>query len=419
MTQEQKIFVEKIGSYAATDMQKSGVLASLTIAQAILESGWGKSGLTVHGNALFGIKATASWKGKVYNGLTQECFDGVRMTAVSACFRAYDSWADSIADHSALLTGAARYKAVIGERDYKKACAAIKAAGYATDPAYTQKLIVLIEQNDLARFDTTQTAAGSETEQQLREKVVAIANSFYGAKESNGRHRAIIDTYNAAPPLARGYKMNYTDAWCACFVSVVAIKAGLLSIMPKEVSCEKMIALYKALGRWEENDAFTPQAGDVIFYDWQDSGAGDNTGASDHVGLVVSVANGMIRVIEGNMSNAVGYRNIAVNGKTIRGFGLPDYASMAGSVSAAKPTTPQKPDTATPGFNVGDMVQFTGGNVYASATTAKAAATRGTSICRVTHISRGAHPLHLISTDGKGVYGWVDAVNVQHREGLR
>ena len=71
MTQEQKKFIERVGALAAADMQKSGVLASLTIAQAILESGWGKSGLTVKGNALFGIKAGKSWTGAVYSGKTQ------------------------------------------------------------------------------------------------------------------------------------------------------------------------------------------------------------------------------------------------------------------------------------------------------------------------------------------------------------
>lgn len=132
MTQEQKAFIERVGALAAADMQKSGVLASLTIAQAILESGWGKSGLTVKANALFGIKAGTSWKGRVYSTKTQECYNGVTFTTVTALFRAYDSWEESVADHSALLTGAARYKAVVGERDYKTACRAIKAAGYKT-----------------------------------------------------------------------------------------------------------------------------------------------------------------------------------------------------------------------------------------------------------------------------------------------
>ena len=153
MTQEQKAFIERVGALAAADMQKSGVLASLTIAQAILESGWGKSGLTVKANALFGIKAGTSWKGRVYSAKTQECYDGVNFTTVTALFRAYDSWEESVADHSALLTGAARYKAVIGERDYKTACRAIKAAGYATDPQYADKLIRLIESYGLTAYD--------------------------------------------------------------------------------------------------------------------------------------------------------------------------------------------------------------------------------------------------------------------------
>ena len=92
MTQEQKAFIERVGALAAADMKKSGVLASLTIAQAILESGWGKSGLTVKANALFGIKAGTSWKGRVYSTKTQECYDGVNFTTVTALFRAYDSW---------------------------------------------------------------------------------------------------------------------------------------------------------------------------------------------------------------------------------------------------------------------------------------------------------------------------------------
>lgn len=155
ITKEQESFISRVGSIAKADMQKSGVLASLTIAQAIIESNWGKSGLTVQANALFGIKAGSTWKGKVYSAKTQECYDGVNNTAITALFRAYDSWKDSISDHSALLTRLTRYKAVVGETDYKKACVAIKAAGYATDPAYSDKLINTIETYGLNAFDGT------------------------------------------------------------------------------------------------------------------------------------------------------------------------------------------------------------------------------------------------------------------------
>ena len=87
MPQEQKKFIERVGALAATDMQKSGVLASLTIAQAILESGWGKSGLTVKGNALFGIKAGTSWPVAVYSGKKLECYACVTLTHETGIFR--------------------------------------------------------------------------------------------------------------------------------------------------------------------------------------------------------------------------------------------------------------------------------------------------------------------------------------------
>lgn len=79
-----------------------------------------------------------------------------------------------------------------------------------------------------------------------------------------------------------------------------------------------------------ENDAYVPSPGDYIFYDWQDGSnyaTTDNTGSADHVGIVVSCDGKTIKVIEGNMSDAVGYRKLAVNGRYIRGFGVPKYAS--------------------------------------------------------------------------------------------
>lgn len=175
------------------------------------------------------------------------------------------------------------------------------------------------------------------TEKQLREKAVNTAKAWEGCKESNGTHKQIIDLYNSVKPLPRGYAVQYNDAWCATFVSAVGITAGLSAIILCECGCGKMIELYKAAGRWQENDAYVPSAGDVIFYDWQDTGKGDNTGNPDHVGIVCSVSNNIIKVIEGNKNNAVGYRDLAVNGKYIRGYGLPNYASMATAEETKKP----------------------------------------------------------------------------------
>lgn len=146
-------FIEKVGKMAADSMQETKILASLTTAQAILESSYGQSGLTQRGNALFGIKATSSWKGKAYSSKTKECYDGINFVEIQAAFRAYDTWEESIEDHSRLLTTATRYKALIGEKDYKKACQEIQKAGYATDPGYANKLIQLIEQYKLYKYD--------------------------------------------------------------------------------------------------------------------------------------------------------------------------------------------------------------------------------------------------------------------------
>lgn len=152
-TQAQKDFIARVGALASADMKQSGVLASLSVAQAILESGWGTSVLAVNANALFGIKADARWNGKTYGIATKECYDGVNFIMVNAKFRAYSNWEQSIADHSAFLLASSRYAAVIGERDYKKACAAIQKAGYATDPSYAARLIKLIETYGLTAYD--------------------------------------------------------------------------------------------------------------------------------------------------------------------------------------------------------------------------------------------------------------------------
>ena len=156
MNAEQKNFIEVVGAIASTDMKNSGVAASLTIAQAILESAWGKSELTKTGNALFGIKATSNWKGKTLKRKTTEYEDGKKVQ-VEAEFRAYDTWEDSVKDHSAFLKKYKRYAKVIGETDYKEACKAVAAAGYATDPTYAKNLIELIETYELYNYDTKNT----------------------------------------------------------------------------------------------------------------------------------------------------------------------------------------------------------------------------------------------------------------------
>ena len=167
------------------------------------------------------------------------------------------------------------------------------------------------------------------TEPELRQSVVNVMRGWLGWSEDNGKFRGIIDLYNAQKPLPVGYKVKYTDEWCATCVSAAGIKAGLKDIILPECSCVRMIQLYKERGRWMEDDAYIPQPGDIIMYDWQDSGVGDNTGVADHVGIVAEVNGRNMVIIEGNKGRAVSTRNMAVDGKLIRGYCLPDYASKA------------------------------------------------------------------------------------------
>lgn len=159
----------------------------------------------------------------------------------------------------------------------------------------------------------------------LASKVIAQAKAWIGKKEADGSFKTIIDTYNAHTPLARGYKVQYSDEWCATFVSAVAIKCGYTDIIPTECSCERMIALMKNKGIWKENENRVPSTGDIIFYDWDDNGTGDCKGTADHVGIVEKVSDNTITVIEGNKGEAVARRTIAVNGRYIRGYGVPKY----------------------------------------------------------------------------------------------
>ena len=249
-----------------------------------------------------------------------------------------------------------------------------------------------------------------------RQKLVSTAQSYIGCKESNGSHRKIIDIYNAHKPLARGYAVKYTDAWCATFVSAMAILCKMTGIIPTECGCGPMITLFKKLGAWKESDAYTPKPGDIIFYDWDDSGRGDNTGNPDHVGIVESVSGSTIKVIEGNISNAVGRRSLKVNGRYIRGYGVPKFKESSSSSSG----TTGSSTSAKLSFEVGEVVQFTGSKHYANAN-AKSGPVCKAGKAKVTAISKGSkHPYHLIAVTGSGstVYGWVDADEVKKISGI-
>lgn len=147
-------FISVIGEAARESQAKTDVPASVTVAQAILESDWGQSRLSFEGNNFLGIKAL---RGPGTAGIltmsTWEVFDGLDVT-VDAGFKAYYALEESVDDHGWFFHRNKRYADALKVADDPQAFArAIHAAGYATDPAYADKLIKLMDRHDLYRFD--------------------------------------------------------------------------------------------------------------------------------------------------------------------------------------------------------------------------------------------------------------------------
>lgn len=139
-------YIDKYSDLAIKEMKRTGVPASITLAQGILESNAGQSVLATKGNNHFGIKCHNDWRGK-----TMKMDDN----APKECFRVYPNAEASFRDHSDFLRSRDRYKSLfeLKQTDYKGWARGLKKAGYATDPGYADKLITLIEDYELYRFD--------------------------------------------------------------------------------------------------------------------------------------------------------------------------------------------------------------------------------------------------------------------------
>lgn len=144
-------FLAAIKEDVIQDMANTGILASLTAAQALIESGSGSSKLSLPpNNNLFGIKG--SYNGASVTMKTKEFVNG-KYVVVNAAFKKYPSWRESIADHSAMFLRLSRYANLRGEKNYKTACKNVQADGYATSPTYASTLISTIEKHKLYLWD--------------------------------------------------------------------------------------------------------------------------------------------------------------------------------------------------------------------------------------------------------------------------
>lgn len=174
-------FIKEFAPYAVEDMKKNGILASVKIAQGILESGYGNTELAKNALNFFGMKCNLSgntWAGSTWDGIskytkvTKEDDGKGNLHEETADFRKYNSIAESVGDHSAYLLGAMkgsekRYKGLQGEKDPEKAITIIKNGGYATDTSYTEKIMRIIEESNLTQYDKKAADGQEETKMSI------------------------------------------------------------------------------------------------------------------------------------------------------------------------------------------------------------------------------------------------------------
>lgn len=441
---EQQQFIERIGTLAEADMQTSNVLASITTAQGILESGWGTSQLATNANALFGIKADGRWAGKVYSKETQECYDGVNFTTITALFRAYGSWEESVSDHSHFLIAGSRYAAVIGETDYRKAAKALKAAGYATAPDYAEQLIRIIETYDLTSYDV----AKKEENQLEIKKLLFTENACYKA---------------GAPLKVRGVMVHSTGANNPNLCRYVGPDDGIVgpnrnnNHWNQNKPDGRQVCVHGFIGKDKNGKVRTYQTLPWTMRGWHGASGPKGCCNDTHIGfeicegdltdaryfnsvyqeavelcaylckefdldpmsdgVLICHSEGHARGIASNHGDVMHW--FPKHGKSMNSFREAVRVALngaGGSGGTTTPTEPESPPTRPSGpsndaFSVGDNVSFTGGAHYTSANAETAASSPAGGPAKVTATAPGAkHPYHIIHTDGaSSVYGWVDA----------
>lgn len=292
---DNEVFIQIIGELAQEDMAKSGVLASVTIAQAILESGWGKSELALNAKNLFGMKCSLSgntwagstWDGKsAYNVTTGEYYSGT-YTTVRRDFRRYKSWAESVADHSAYLTGAMngsklRYSGLKGQKDYRKAVQIIKDGDYATSPTYTTNLCNLIKKYNLTLYDggsptsaqpapapAAPAAAKAKTLAELmpvigvgdKGRAVEIAQVILGGLATDGSFGPKTKSSTVAFQKKKKLEQDSIigkNTWAALFVTIKG-GADKLPELKRTSSGKAVMVLQIMLGGLEVDGSFGPK----------------------------------------------------------------------------------------------------------------------------------------------------------------
>lgn len=149
--------------------------------------------------------------------------------------------------------------------------------------------------------------------------ILKHAKSYLGTTQGDKKHKELIDKYNSKMPLPVGYKMKYTDDWCAAFVTVIGDLSNASNFIGRECGVQRFIQLFKRNEVWQ--NIAKPQPGDLVVFDWR------KDGWADHIGIVEKFDGTTITVIEGNTSRRVARRTYKYNDWRISGYARPKYPS--------------------------------------------------------------------------------------------
>ncbi len=285
-------YIATMGPIAQADFSRNDVFASVTLAQSIIESGWGKSGLTQQANNMFGIKCSSNWDGECINMETGEYGSSGYYTTDSN-FRKYNSIEDSVNDHSLFLKENPRYPnaGVFDATTYQEQIRAIHNAGYATDPNYSSTIINTIEMYDLDKWDVPVNVSSDlcytgEGQWTIRTIAPSSSDAAFTRKSSN-----------------RGQCVWYAQARAYEVALELASKGTITDEQAASIG-DKLFSIYGDAGVWVERSSGTfrtstnindLQAGAII--SWTKSGG------YGHVAFIEEVTDDSVTITEGWATN--------------------------------------------------------------------------------------------------------------------
>ena len=227
----QQRYIDRWAATAVREMYRSGVPASITLAQGILESRSGLSALAAEGNNHFGIKCHKDWKGKTMR---------VDDDREGECFRVYDTAEESFRDHSDFLRYWDRYKFLFDfdTKDYESWAYGLKKAGYATDPSYPEKLIKIIEENGLSKYDSMTQAQASRASSSPSKAASAppkTSDKASSKSSSKASEKASAKESRAAAKAAKVSKSDEREAARAARKAARRERLAAMEVIPDEI----------------------------------------------------------------------------------------------------------------------------------------------------------------------------------------